>query len=124
MRLLIAAATAITLIATPTTPATASPRSLDPTPYMGWNTYFGLGGDPTEAEVKSVTDVMVSSGLRDAGYRIVWIDGNWAAPTPRDTAGRLVADRATRASMRPSRPIRPASRPEWRSGPATSTRTR
>jgi alpha-galactosidase len=72
--------------------ASAHPRTL--TPYMGWNTYFGLGGDPTEAEVKSVTDDMVSTGLRDAGYRIVWIDGNWAAPTPRDAAGQLVADPA------------------------------
>jgi len=73
-------------------PASAHPTS--PAPYMGWNTYFGLGGDPTEAEVKSVTDFMVSSGLRDAGYRIVWIDGNWAAPTPRNAAGQLVADPA------------------------------
>ncbi|MET8123820.1 hypothetical protein [Micromonospora sp. NPDC005189] len=67
---------------------------LAPTPYQGWNTYFGLGGDPTEAEVRSVTDHMVRSGLRDAGYTYVWIDGNWAAPTPRDEAGRLVADPA------------------------------
>ncbi len=59
---------------------------------MGWNTYFGLGGDPTEAEVKSVTDVLVHSGLRDAGYRYVWIDGNWAAPVPRNAAGQLVAN--------------------------------
>ena len=64
------------------------------TPYMGWNTYFGLGGDPTEAEVRSVTDFMVSHGLRGADYRIVWIDGNWAAPVPRNAAGRLVADPA------------------------------
>jgi alpha-galactosidase len=67
---------------------------LAPTPYMGWNTYFGLGGDPTDAEVRSVTDFMVHSGLRDAGYRIVWIDGNWAAPTPRNGQGQLVADPA------------------------------
>ncbi|RKR92341.1 alpha-galactosidase [Micromonospora pisi] len=67
---------------------------LSPTPYMGWNTYFGLGGDPTEAEVKSVADFLVSSGLRDAGYRYVWIDGNWAAPTPRDGSGQLVANPA------------------------------
>ncbi|MEU7943618.1 glycoside hydrolase family 27 protein [Micromonospora taraxaci] len=67
---------------------------LAPTPYQGWNTYFGLGGDPTEAEVRSVTDFMVHSGLRDAGYTYVWIDGNWAAPTPRNEAGQLVADPA------------------------------
>jgi alpha-galactosidase len=61
---------------------------------MGWNTYFGLGGDPTEAEVKSIADDMVRDGLRDAGYRIIWIDGNWAAPTPRNAQGALVADPA------------------------------
>jgi alpha-galactosidase len=65
---------------------------LAPTPYMGWNTYFGLGGDPTEDEVKSIADFLVSSGLRDAGYRYVWIDGNWAAEVPRNAAGDLVAN--------------------------------
>jgi len=73
-------------------PASAHPSA--PTPYMGWNTYYGLGGAPTEAGVKSVTDFLASSGLRDAGYRIVWIDGNWAAPVPRNAAGQLVADPA------------------------------
>ncbi|WP_432840517.1 glycoside hydrolase family 27 protein [Dactylosporangium sp. CA-092794] len=95
---------ALGLVAT-AAPASAAPAEdqgapdyydsgLAPTPYMGWNTYFGLGGDPTEAEVRSVADFLVTSGLRDAGYRYVWIDGNWAAPTPRDGAGRLVADPA------------------------------
>ncbi|MFF3559393.1 NPCBM/NEW2 domain-containing protein [Streptomyces sp. NPDC002574] len=67
----------------------ASQQVLSPTPYMGWNTYYALGGDPTEAEIKSVADFLVSSGLRDAGYQYVWIDGNWAAPTPRSAAGDL-----------------------------------
>lgn len=65
-----------------------------PTPYLGWNTYFSLGGDPTEAEVRAIAADLVATGLRDAGYRIVWIDGNWAAPVPRDSTGRLVADPA------------------------------
>jgi len=72
----------------------ASQQTLTPTPYMGWNTYYGLGGDPTEAEVKANADFLVSSGLRDAGYRYVWIDGNWAAPTPRNESGDLVANPA------------------------------
>ncbi|MEU1199376.1 NPCBM/NEW2 domain-containing protein [Streptomyces sp. NPDC005813] len=72
--------------------APASQQVLSPTPYMGWNTYYALGGDPTEAEVKSIADFLVSSGLRDAGYQYVWIDGNWAAPTPRNSAGDLVAN--------------------------------
>ncbi|GEC08230.1 hypothetical protein SSP24_58850 [Streptomyces spinoverrucosus] len=63
---------------------------LAPTPYMGWNTYYGLGA-PTEKEVRSVADKLVSSGLRDSGYDIVWLDGGWQADNPRDAQGRLVA---------------------------------
>ncbi|MGW8456473.1 glycoside hydrolase family 27 protein [Streptomyces niveus] len=63
---------------------------LAPTPYMGWNTYYGLGA-PTEQEVRSVADHLVSSGLRDSGYDIVWLDGGWQADNPRDGAGRLTA---------------------------------
>jgi alpha-galactosidase len=64
---------------------------LAPTPYMGWNTYYGLGA-PTEDQVKSVADHLVSSGLRNAGYDIVWLDGGWQATPPRDSHGRLAAD--------------------------------
>ncbi|MFF1833521.1 glycoside hydrolase family 27 protein [Streptomyces sp. NPDC058231] len=61
------------------------------TPYMGWNTYYGLGA-PTEAQVKGVADYLVSSGLKDSGYDIVWLDGGWQADDPRDSQGRLVAN--------------------------------
>jgi alpha-galactosidase len=63
---------------------------LAPTPYMGWNTYYGLGA-PTEQEVRAVADRLVSSGLRDSGYDIVWLDGGWQADNPRDAQGRLTA---------------------------------
>ncbi|MFD5779308.1 glycoside hydrolase family 27 protein [Streptomyces sp. NPDC126933] len=63
---------------------------LAPTPYMGWNTYYGLGA-PTEDQVRGVADHLVSSGLRDSGYDIVWLDGGWQADTPRDGRGRLTA---------------------------------
>ncbi|WUI51886.1 glycoside hydrolase family 27 protein [Streptomyces sp. NBC_00414] len=63
---------------------------LAPTPYMGWNTYYGLGA-PTEKEVRSVADKLVSSGLRDSGYDIVWLDGGWQADNPRDAQGKLAA---------------------------------
>ncbi|WP_374212169.1 glycoside hydrolase family 27 protein [Streptomyces sp. PSAA01] len=63
---------------------------LAPTPYMGWNTYYGLGA-PTEKEVRAVADRLVSSGLRDSGYDIVWLDGGWQADEPRDAQGRLAA---------------------------------
>ncbi|WP_393101508.1 glycoside hydrolase family 27 protein [Streptomyces sp. LN325] len=99
-------ATAAMVVAAATTASTASattsaprdhgaPASYDsglaPTPYMGWNTYYGLGA-PTEKEVRSVADKLVSSGLRDSGYDIVWLDGGWQADNPRDERGRLVAN--------------------------------
>ncbi|MGW1721493.1 NPCBM/NEW2 domain-containing protein [Streptomyces sp. NPDC002306] len=74
--------------------APAPQQALSPTPYMGWNTYYAFGGDPTEAEIRSTADFLVSSGLHDAGYNYVWIDGNWAAPTPRSAAGDLTPNPA------------------------------
>lgn len=109
MRFLRTAALALAAIPLTATPAVAAPAHPAPahelrpvTPYMGWNTYFGLGGDPTEAEVKSIADTMANTGLRDAGYRTIWIDGNWAAPTPRDEKGDLVADPARFPSGMPA----------------------
>ena len=63
---------------------TAEPSrpAVSPTPYMGWNSYFGLGR-PTEDNVHSVAKFLVSSGLAKAGYDIVWLDGGWQASTPR-----------------------------------------
>lgn len=75
-------------------PAESAPPYYDsglaPTPYMGWNTYYGLGA-PTEDQVKDVADHLVGSGLKGSGYDIVWLDGGWQADTPRDAQGRLVA---------------------------------
>ncbi|AUA10648.1 glycoside hydrolase family 27 protein [Streptomyces sp. SID8382] len=98
-----AVATAIAVVlATAAAPtATAAPAvdqgapdyydsGLAPTPYMGWNTYYGLGA-PTEKEVRSVADRLVSSGLRDSGYDIVWLDGGWQADNPRNDRGQLAA---------------------------------
>jgi alpha-galactosidase len=39
----------------------------DPVPYMGWNTYYGLGGVFNEATVKAVAGSLISSGLAQAG---------------------------------------------------------
>src|SRR5712691_6532724 len=54
-----------------------TPNGLACTPYMGWNTFYGLGGPPDESTVVDVANAMVSRGLRDAGYDYVWIDGGW-----------------------------------------------
>jgi alpha-galactosidase len=72
---------------------TATEQVLSPTPYQGWNTYFGLGGNFTEQSVREVADALVSRGLARAGYDIVWLDGGWQDPEPRTPAGDLRADR-------------------------------
>jgi alpha-galactosidase len=61
------------------------------TPPMGWNDYNAYGLDVTEALVRATADRMVSSGLRDAGYRFVNIDDGWMAGA-RDASGELRAD--------------------------------
>jgi alpha-galactosidase len=73
--------------------APAGQEVLSPTPYQGWNTYFGLGGNFSEQAVREVADAMVSRGLARAGYDIVWLDGGWQDPEPRTAAGDLQADR-------------------------------
>jgi alpha-galactosidase len=65
------------------------PRSPQ-TPPMGWNSW-NSGIPLTEQTVEDTIDAMVSSGMRDAGYRYVNLDAGWAAPT-RDADGRLRAD--------------------------------
>ncbi|TDW19487.1 NPCBM/NEW2 domain-containing protein [Kribbella kalugense] len=97
----IAAALVAGAFATTTTPAVAAQATatapatvLSPTPYMGWNTYYGLGGDFTEDTIKSVADSLVSRGLAKAGYDIVWLDGGWQADQSRSDAGDLVPNLA------------------------------
>lgn len=60
------------------------------TPPMGWNSW-NSGIELTEQSVHQIVDAMVSSGMRDAGYRYVNLDAGWAAPT-RDSDGHLQAD--------------------------------
>ncbi len=72
--------------------ASARPDHLSPTPYQGWNTYYGLGGDFRDESVRAVADALVERGLAAAGYDIVWLDGGWQADEPRSAAGDLRAD--------------------------------
>ncbi|MFI5731787.1 NPCBM/NEW2 domain-containing protein [Kribbella sp. NPDC051587] len=94
----IAAALVAGAFATTTTTAAVAAQAtapvLSPTPYMGWNTYYGLGGDFTADTIKSVADSLVSRGLAKAGYDVVWLDGGWQADQSRSAAGDLVANPA------------------------------
>ncbi|MFG2001948.1 CBM35 domain-containing protein [Spirillospora sp. NPDC048911] len=84
----------------PAVPAIASENSLAlenglaRTPPMGfnnWNT-TACRAEFNEAMVKSIADIFVSRGLKDAGYQYVNIDDCWAEPQ-RDASGNLVPHR-------------------------------
>jgi hypothetical protein len=57
--------------------AGASARVLAATPYMGWDTYFALGGRVSEAKVLQQASEVISLGLQSRGYRYIWLDVGW-----------------------------------------------
>lgn len=75
-------------------PASASRTdpSLSPTPYQGWNTFYGLGTEFTEEDVLAAARILADRGLQEAGYDIVWLDGGWQSEPLRDEDGDLRVD--------------------------------
>jgi alpha-galactosidase len=61
------------------------------TPPMGFNDWNAFGCDVSEALIKQTADVIVSSGLKRAGYQYVNIDDCWAL-RDRGPDGRIVPD--------------------------------
>ena len=57
--------------------AAALAKLLAATPYMGWDTYFALGGKIDESNVLEQASRMLTLGLRNRGYRYVWLDVGW-----------------------------------------------
>jgi alpha-galactosidase len=47
------------------------------TPPMGWNSWNHFAAKIDDATVRAQADAMVSSGMRDAGYRYINIDDAW-----------------------------------------------
>ncbi len=77
-------------------PASAGPPAAvasTQTPYMGWNTYYGVGGVFDQATIVSVARALLHRGLAQAGYRIVWLDFGWASGA-RTPSGRIVVSHA------------------------------
>jgi alpha-galactosidase len=72
--------------------AAPDPAAQGAVPYMGWNTYYGVGGIFDERTITSVARALVDRGLARAGYRIVWLDFGWGTGR-RDAHGQLVLDR-------------------------------
>jgi alpha-galactosidase len=71
-------------------PAAAKPDLLAQTPPMGWNSWNKFGCNIDERIVREMADAMVSSGMKDAGYRYVNIDDCWQGG--RDAQGNIAPD--------------------------------
>lgn len=57
------------------------------TPPMGWNSWNHFKGKVDDAVIRAQADAMVSSGMRDAGYRYINIDDTWEGE--RDPQGNI-----------------------------------
>ena len=74
----------------------AAPAQLQPadhlaaTPPMGWNSWNWFAEKVTDKDIRQAADLLVSSGMRDAGYIYVNIDDTWEGE--RDTKGILHAN--------------------------------
>lgn len=62
-------------------------NGLAQTPPMGWNSWNRFATEIDQKTVQGVADAMVSSGMRDAGYRYIIIDDGWQGK--RDAQGVL-----------------------------------
>ena len=72
----------------PLTLAQAQPATpLALTPPMGWNSWNWFARTVTDKDIRQAADLMVSSGMRDAGYVYVNIDDAWEGQ--RDANGVL-----------------------------------
>jgi alpha-galactosidase len=88
----VVSAAAVAFGASPPAAASAVPQPGPiPAPTMGWNSWNRFGCNIDENLIRSTADALVSTGLRDSGYRYVNIDDCWMANT-RDAQGRLRSD--------------------------------
>lgn len=62
-------------------------------PPLGWNSWNVFGCNIDERRIEQAAEAMVSTGMRDAGYRYVVIDDCWFDPR-RDESGELRANPA------------------------------
>jgi alpha-galactosidase len=60
------------------------------TPPMGWNSWNFFNGKVTDKDIRDTADLLVSSGMRDAGYVYVNIDDTWEGE--RDAQGRITSN--------------------------------
>lgn len=70
--------------------AALPPNGLALTPPMGWNSWNKFACAIDEKTVRASADALVSSGMKEAGYRYVLIDDCWQGA--RDAAGDIQPD--------------------------------
>jgi alpha-galactosidase len=92
-RLLVAVAIAAAASPAGAAAAPAPAAVLAPTPYMGWDTYFALGGHLSEQAILTQAHDLLARGLARSGYRMVWLDVGWWNGA-RDAAGDIVVNPA------------------------------
>jgi len=67
-------------------------EGLATTPPMGWNSWNIFWTDINEEKIKAMADLMVSTGLKDAGYNYLVLDDGWMLKDRDSITGDLVAD--------------------------------
>lgn len=69
----------------------AQPKAaLAATPPMGWNSWNWFGAKVSDKDIRAAADLLVSSGMRDAGYVYLNIDDGWQGK--RDAGGVIQAN--------------------------------
>jgi alpha-galactosidase len=67
-------------------------KGLALTPPMGWNSWNTFASNINEKLVLEMADIIVSSGMRDAGYKYLVLDDAWMAKERDSITGDLVPD--------------------------------
>ncbi|WP_316834860.1 glycoside hydrolase family 27 protein [Pedobacter nutrimenti] len=68
----------------------ANGNMLAATPPMGWMTWNYFADQIHEKEIMEMADALVKTGMRDAGYRYIFIDDGWQGG--RDNRNNIIAD--------------------------------
>jgi alpha-galactosidase len=75
------------LTAAAQTPAAPQTQMVAQTPPMGWNSWNFFADKVTDKDIRASADLIVSTGMKDAGYIYVNIDDTWEGE--RDASGVL-----------------------------------
>ena len=72
------------------------------TPPMGWNDWYAHYGRITDKMMREAADIIVSSGMADAGYQYVNIDDCWMNAQKNIDSGRIGPDRDGKGNILPN----------------------